>query len=436
MSLLMDALRKAEQQKQKLAGQTGLSLEPIPGAIESAGSASSTASGLPELPGRLDALDEQFMAHAGLDNLSRPMREAIPHTAAATPSTPVTPREPAIQANAQKPHEAPRATARAVFEAKSSPATGNRHFALAAGLLSLIGAAGIGGYFWWQLQPRNTAVIATSPPPQPTPAVQLPAQVPAAVSPAPTFTPQTPIDLVNEAPESQPKPIRQSAPTKPVQAPSASAAVPTPRSPIQRSISPPRPDTTLIQAHDAFNRGESDLAQTIWLKVLAADPRNSDALHGLAVTAQQRHQTAEAAGYYQRALDIDPKDGLALAGLLALKPSGNPLQAESHLKTLLAEQPESAYLQFALGNQLARQQRWPEAQQAYFKAYSIDPGNPGYAFNLAISLDQLHQTRLAIQYYQEALAVADKQPGQAPGFNRNDVSVRLKQLQGESDAPR
>ena len=70
----------------------------------------------------------------------------------------------------------------------------------------------------------------------------------------------------------------------------------------------------------------------------------------------------------------------------------DPLAAESRLKTMLAAQPEASFLHFTLGNQYAAQGRWAEAQQAYFKAFASDPEHPDFAFNLAVSLDQMHQT--------------------------------------------
>jgi uncharacterized protein HemY len=58
-------------------------------------------------------------------------------------------------------------------------------------------------------------------------------------------------------------------------------------------------------------------------------------------------------------------------------------------------------LNFALGNLYAQQGRWNDAQQAYFRAYAGDGDNPDYPlFNLAVSLEQLRQPKLALQYYQ------------------------------------
>ena len=449
MSLLMDALRKAEQQKQKLSTQgldasgpavqapDALSLEPMsrqsPFVPEPAltplspPSETNHRSALPELPSSLEALDEQFMAHAAQSKPTPTPRPAVAH------KLPQPTHEPPPSPSLPKP-ELSRESARNVFDAKQPPPRNNRNFAIAVGLISLVAAIGIGTYFWWQLQPKSSMVVALNPPP---PTALAPAVVttpiaspPIAVSPAPTFsTPLATTKAESDEAEDAPAPFRhtrQPASARP--SPPVPAAA-QPESPVRKTTTAEKTDPLLTQAHAAYRRGEHVLAGQAWQAVLAKDSRNLDALRGLAVVAQQNQQLGEAASYYQRALEVDPKDAIALAGLMAIRVPTDMVQAESRLKTLLAEQPDSAYLNFALGNQFARQQRWAEAQQAYFKAYTTEPANAGYVFNLAVSLDQLHQAKLAARYYNEALAVAEQQPGQPAGFDRTDVLNRLNQLQ-------
>ena len=78
------------------------------------------------------------------------------------------------------------------------------------------------------------------------------------------------------------------------------------------------------------------------------------------------------------------------------------------MKTLLAADPSAHALNFALGNQLAQQNRWAEAQQEYFKAYTAEPDNADFAYNVAVSLDHLRQPRQALDYYQRAIGLSEK----------------------------
>jgi len=470
----MDALRKAEQQKQKNSAQgpqgstigtgaevpasplSSLSLEPLPMQTRQEVSApelealptsplvaTEQPTTLPELPSSLEALDEQFMAHAAQ---SKPApKPAPPPRPVVTPPPPQPISEPPPPPPLNNKPELARESARNVFEAKLPQPRSNRTFAIAVGLVSLVAVIGIGAYFWWQLQPKTSMVanLHTPPPsapvavpaPSPAPAIVAttpPAVQPMAVPPAPTLSsPIAPAQIEKDEDEEELASPPQKRTTKVASTKSNLMVPPAPQpeSPFRKTTTIEKTDPLLVQAHSAYSRGESELARQAWQKVLVGDPRNLDALRGLAVVAQQNQQLGEAVNYYQRALDVDPKDAIALTGLMAIKVPTDMVQAESRLKTMLAEQPDSAYLNFALGNQFARQQRWAEAQQAYFKAYTTEPTNAGYVFNLAVSLDQLHQAKLAARYYSEALATAERQPGQPAGFDRIEVVNRLSQLQ-------
>ena len=187
-----------------------------------------------------------------------------------------------------------------------------------------------------------------------------------------------------------------------------------------------RTDPVLEGAYQAFNAGELARARDGYQQVLRDSPNSRDALLGLAaVEMQERHYTA-AESYYTRLLVLDPRDAYAQAGLIGLRGESDPLAAESRVKSMIAAQPEASFLHFTLGNQYAAQGRWAEAQQAYFRAYSGDPEHPDFAYNLAVSLDKLHQAKPALEYYRRALALAQSRPA---SFDRTQVSTRASQLE-------
>ena len=104
----------------------------------------------------------------------------------------------------------------------------------------------------------------------------------------------------------------------------------------------------------------------------------------------------QASSGYNRAVEFDqyPSELLASvlvyktpdAGLIGLRGGADPVQDESRIKLLLRQEPDAAHLYFALATLYVAQDRWAEAQQAYFDAFRRDAANPDYAFNLAISL--------------------------------------------------
>ena len=168
-----------------------------------------------------------------------------------------------------------------------------------------------------------------------------------------------------------------------------------------------------------------DEAQTGYEQVLRSDAKNTDALLGLATIASRRGQLERAYTLYTLALESDPTNATARAGVANTLGQADAETAESRLKTALSEQPDSASLLFALGNLYAGQARWSEAQQAYFQAYAADPENPDFIFNVAISLDHLRKNKLAAQYYQMALAAGETR---AAGFDREQARSRLIEL--------
>jgi len=289
-------------------------------------------------------------------------------------------REPVIAPapSAQAPQEAQkRAAAQNVFQAKQ-PAP-NRNLLVFGGLATLIAAAA----------PQEAARVEDKA---------------AAVPPALTFA------------EKRPAP-------KPAPAP---AAAPEPESPIRITTGRLKVNPQIASAWQAFQSGDLAAAQRNYQAVLKSEPKNVDALHGLAAIGLREGRPEAAEAYYLRILEADPKDSAAQAGLIGLRGQVDPTQSESRLKNLLAGQPDSPTLNFALGNLYAQQGRWNDAQQAYFRAFAGDGENPDYQFNLAISLDQLRQPKLALQYYQGALAAAAQRPA---AFDRKQVAARISELQ-------
>ena len=199
---------------------------------------------------------------------------------------------------------------------------------------------------------------------------------------------------------------------------------------LARSNEPPRINPELSIAYQSLAGGDYALAQKQYTKLVLAEPLNVDAQLGLATASARRGDDALAARHYRQVLALDPRNGLAIMGLLALNEGAQPASLEIELKTLIGRNPDAAPLHFGLGNLYANGRRWTEAQQAYFEAFRIDPQNPDYLFNLAVSLDQLRQTRLALEYYRKAEAVVLAKGGGQ--FDRPTIAKRIKELTAES----
>jgi tetratricopeptide (TPR) repeat protein len=185
------------------------------------------------------------------------------------------------------------------------------------------------------------------------------------------------------------------------------------------------------KAYLAYRGANLDEAQQLYRKILESDANNLDALLGLAVIAQQQGEEALASQYYSKVLALAPDNMLANVGISSLIADH---EGEKRLKILLDNHKDSAFLHFALGNRYAEQSRWEAAQQAYFEAFALEPGNAEFAFNLAISLDHLGQGKLAAQYYRRALQLdqAGENPDSGQKFNRAQIERRIVEFDSDS----
>ena len=123
-------------------------------------------------------------------------------------------------------------------------------------------------------------------------------------------------------------------------------------------------------------------------------------------------------------LQRHPDDPVASAALFSLT-EGNGATSPARLQLLIDQHGDAPYLHAALGHYFARQQRWADAQQAYFNAARLDRANADFAYDLAVSLDHLGQTRAALDYYQKSLSLADRAAG---NFNPASVLERIQAL--------
>lgn len=421
MSLLLDALKRAEQEK--LARQ-GTGHEPAHAAPAAEPAAPPPA---PETAKR------------------RPL-ELESHDAS--------PRAAPAQAASHSPASAAardREGAKTVFAAKqaapapAAPASGGKKAILAIVIGAVLLALAGGGYVWYEINrtpgpmargPVPSAPRPVTPAPQPAPAATQPAStatspgaaVPAAPAPRKDAVPPVAVlkpggtDGVPAKAKPEPKAAEQLVMSL---LKDAADAKPAPPLKLTRTIEPPRVNPEVSQGYEALKRGDPAAARKHYEAALASDPASIDAHLGLATAAARGGDRATATRHYRRVLGLDPKNPSAVAGLAALADLSRPEGLEGQLRADLSRYPQSPALHFTLGNLYASQSRWTEAQAAYFEAYRLDPESADLAYNLAVSLDQLGQSRLAADFYQRALAASGRQAVQ---FDKGQVSRRIAEL--------
>lgn len=416
MSLLLEALKKAEAAKRRDedGGADARPPEPPPA---------------PRITPahELELIDDEIAQAARFAGLDVPEPAPAPAAVAAAPGA---------------------EAARLLFDAKRPPShSSSLAWLLGGGALLLLA---VGGWVAWKVNALDNGArtLPTAPiPARTTPTPPAPEPVPLATAPAidATAAPVPPAQAVTADTRTTP------SAGAPVPAPSAPAPIATPVAESSRFLSgqltttpatqaiPPLPSAPPIRitrnapvvpqdvadGYAAFQAGEFDRARVAYERALRADPRNPDALHGLAALAQQHKDEARARQLMRRIAEVDPSD---TAARVALSDHSDPATQEARLLDIAAAQPKSSAAALALGSLYASQGRWREAQQAWFNAYTLAPEQPDNAYNLAVSLDQLRQPRLALQYYREALTLRDRHPA---SFDADAVATRIQALQAQ-----
>lgn len=180
------------------------------------------------------------------------------------------------------------------------------------------------------------------------------------------------------------------------------------KKPVVKTVRKPRQVvfTELLQsAYAAFQSQDYERAKELYSQVLSYDERHRDSLLGLAATENALGNESRAFQLYQQHLAQNPNDSYAIAGVISL------INNRSNAPALLADiqeeiikAPNKHHLHYLKGVMLSKLTRWPEAQQAFFQAWSLNSADPNYAFNLAVALDQIGESGTALTYYLKAVA--------------------------------
>jgi tetratricopeptide (TPR) repeat protein len=194
---------------------------------------------------------------------------------------------------------------------------------------------------------------------------------------------------------------------------------------VQRAEKRDPVSETLERGWTAYQNKDYTTSKREYKKVLESEPNNHDALLGIAAVSLQQQELEAARDIYIKLLERDPRDPHAHAGLANIAQTVGANLSVSKLKQLIEYRPDDAHLQFALGNVYVQNKSWPEAQQAFFNAWKADSSNADYAYNLAVSLDQLGKHREAKAYYEDSLKLAT---GKNISFSTDAVKSRLAYL--------
>ncbi|MCG6939053.1 MAG: tetratricopeptide repeat protein [Gammaproteobacteria bacterium] len=176
----------------------------------------------------------------------------------------------------------------------------------------------------------------------------------------------------------------------------------------------------------AYESGNYNEAKKLYRDALKVESGSRDALLGLGAIAVREKDSMAARNSYSLVLKQDPNDPIATAALAGLySEESSPESSEEYLLSMLRRNPEAPQLNFSLANIYAQQNKWKSAQQYYFNAWKYDIDNADYIFNLAVSMDQLGKRQQAIKFYKDSLV---KSANKQVSFSRGIVEKRIMEL--------
>jgi predicted O-linked N-acetylglucosamine transferase (SPINDLY family) len=161
--------------------------------------------------------------------------------------------------------------------------------------------------------------------------------------------------------------------------------------------------------------GRLDLAEEIYLRILAAQPDHAESLHLVGLIAHQRGQHAQAVELIRRAIALDGSQARYHSNL------GEAYRLLAHFDEAIAAYRQALALDAGLpqahnnmGEAYRSQGRTGEALDCYRRAIELAPGLAGAHNNLAVALQNLGRLEEAVGSYRRAIEL---EPGFAAAHN-------------------
>jgi len=175
-------------------------------------------------------------------------------------------------------------------------------------------------------------------------------------------------------------------------------------------MSPKKLSQLLDHAIEHHRAGRLAEAETLFRQVLAAAPKDFDALHLLGAVTYDQNRIKEAIDLFNRALEIDPQSAVCRTRLgTALLAAGRLGDAEQQLREAVLKKPDFVEAWDDLAYVLKLQDRLAEAVECHKRVVRLKPRYAAGWYNYGQTLTLTGQNELALRCQEEALA-AD------PGF--------------------
>lgn len=144
----------------------------------------------------------------------------------------------------------------------------------------------------------------------------------------------------------------------------------------------------LNRAYTALMGGDTQTAITTYKNILGQEPRNVDALFGLAATYHRLGMIDQARPFYGMLLQVDPNHREGLNNFLVLVSDESPQDALPELERLEARNPDFSPIPAQIAIVLDKMGYADASREKMLRAIELAPDNMTYKYNLAVMLDQ------------------------------------------------
>lgn len=159
----------------------------------------------------------------------------------------------------------------------------------------------------------------------------------------------------------------------------------------------------LNRAYDALMGGDTQTAITTYKNIISAEPRNEDALFGLAATYHRVGSLELARPVYGMLLKVNPNHREGLNNFLVLVSDESPEDALPELERLQSRNPNFSPITAQIAIVLDKLGYTEAAEEKMLHAIELAPENLSYKYNLAIMLDRHQKYADAAEIYRSLI---------------------------------
>jgi len=171
------------------------------------------------------------------------------------------------------------------------------------------------------------------------------------------------------------------------------------------------PEIVTLFNQGVFYQNQREMAKAVqaYQKVIELDPAYFEAYNNLGILYQEMGDFDRAAQAYQRSIEINPRYVKALNNLgILFYLKDRHEEALVSFQKAISLQPNNIESHLNLGVLFKKQGQWDKAMDSFRNALILNPSQGETHYNMALLYEQLNQLELAMDHYQKFIQLSSK----------------------------